>query len=145
MFSKSCEYAIRAIIFICSKKGSDKIVKIQEIAAAVDAPLSYTSKILQALARQNIIGSAKGPNGGFYIDKQYKKIKLIDIVQAIDGDKIFTGCALGIKQCSEKNPCPLHNDFKKIRENIKKMLELTTVEKLSNKLLNGLTTLKNSR
>lgn len=142
MFSKSCEYAIRAIIFICSKRKSQKVLKIQEIAEAIDAPIYYTSKILQELSRQQIIGSLKGPTGGFYIDEQHGKITLIEIVRAIDGEKIFTGCGLGIKICSEKNPCPMHNEFKSIRNNLKKMLEKTTIEKLSTKLLSGVASLK---
>lgn len=142
MFSKSCEYAIRAIIFICSKRKNQKVVKIQEIAEAIDAPVYYTSKILQELSRQHIIGSLKGPSGGFFIDEQHGKIPLIEIVRAIDGEKIFTGCGLGIEICSEKNPCPLHKEFKSIRTNLKKMLESTTVDKLSNKLLDGVATLK---
>lgn len=142
MFSKSCEYAIRAIIFICSKKVTEGVVKIQEIAEAIDAPVSYTSKILQELSRLHIIGSMKGPHGGFYIDESHGKIKLIEIVKAIDGDKIFAGCGLGIKQCSEKNPCPLHNEFKSIRNDIKRMLESTTIDQLSSKLRDGLATLK---
>ncbi len=143
MFSKSCEYAIRAIIFISSKRKTQKVVKIQEIAEAIDAPAYYTSKILQELSRQQIIGSLKGPAGGFFIDEQHGKITLIEIVRAIDGEKIFTGCGLGIAICSEKNPCPLHNEFKSIRNNLRKMLENTTIEKLSGKLLSGLASLKN--
>jgi Rrf2 family protein len=142
MFSKSCEYAIRAVIFICTKKEVNKVVKIQEIAEAVGAPVYYTSKILQQLSRLKIMGSLKGQNGGFYMGQEHKEIRLIDIVNAIDGDKIFNGCALGLSQCSERNPCPLHAQFKSIRKEIKDMLESTTIHDLSKNLLKGKTTLK---
>jgi Rrf2 family protein len=142
MFSKSCEYAIRAVIFICTKKEENKVVKIQEIAEAVGAPIYYTSKILQQLSRLKIIGSLKGQNGGFYIGKEHNQIKLIDIVTAIDGDKLFNGCGLGLTTCSEKNPCPLHSQFKSIRKDIKDILETTTIHDLSLNLLKGKTTLK---
>lgn len=104
MFSKSCEYAIRAVIFICTKKEENKIVKIQEIAEAVGAPIYYTSKILQQLSRLKLMGSMKGQHGGFYMGPEHKEIRLIDIVEAIDGNKIFNGCGLGLSTCSEKNP-----------------------------------------
>jgi Rrf2 family protein len=142
MFSKSCEYAIRAVIFICTKKEENKVVKIQEIAEAIGAPVYYTSKILQQLSRLKIMGSLKGQNGGFYMGQEHKEIRLIDIVNAIDGDKIFNGCALGLSQCSERNPCPLHAQFKSIRKEIKDMLESTTIHDLSKNLLKGKTTLK---
>lgn len=142
MFSKSCEYAIRAVIFICTKKEENKVVKIQEIAEAVGAPVYYTSKILQQLSRLKIMGSLKGQNGGFYMGQEHKEIRLIDIVNAIDGDKIFNGCALGLSSCSETKPCPLHAQFKSIRKEIKDMLESTTIHDLSKNLLKGKTTLK---
>ena len=142
MFSKSCEYAIRAVIFICTKKEENKVVKIQEIAEAVGAPVYYTSKILQQLSRLKIMGSLKGQNGGFYMGQEHKEIRLIDIVNAIDGDKIFNGCALGLSSCSETKPCPLHAQFKSIRKEIKDMLESTTIHDLSKNLLIGKTTLK---
>lgn len=136
MFSKSCEYAIRAVIYLCSEEQMGRIIKVQHISIAIDAPAFYTSKILQQLSRMDFIGSMKGPNGGFYIDKKHKKnIKLIDIVTAIDGDKIFNGCGLGLKECSEKKPCPIHFRFKEIRMLIKNMLAHTTIEQLSNKNL----------
>jgi Rrf2 family protein len=142
MFSKSCEYAIRAVIFICTKNEENKVVKIQEIAEAIGAPVYYTSKILQQLSRLKLMGSLKGQNGGFYMSIEHKEIRLIDIVQAIDGDKIFNGCALGLSQCSETKPCPLHAQFKSIRKELKEMLESTTVLDLSLNLLKGKTTLK---
>jgi Rrf2 family protein len=88
------------------------------------------------------MGSLKGQNGGFYMGQEHKEIRLIDIVNAIDGDKIFNGCALGLSQCSERNPCPLHAQFKSIRKEIKDMLESTTIHDLSKNLLKGKTTLK---
>ena len=135
MFSKSCEYAIRAVIYLCSEEQMGRIVKVQQISIAIDAPAFYTSKILQQLSKMDFIGSMKGPNGGFYIDKKHKNITLIDIVNAIDGDKIFNGCGLGLKECSEKKPCPIHLRFKIIRAMIKKMLETTTIEQLGSKNL----------
>jgi Rrf2 family protein len=142
MFSKSCEYAIRAVIFICTKKEENKVVKIQEIAEAVGAPVYYTSKILQQLSRLKLMGSMKGSNGGFYIGQEHKEIRLVDIVNAIDGDKIFNGCALGLSSCSETKPCPLHAQFKSIRKEIKDMLKSTPIHDLSKNLLKGKTTLK---
>ena len=47
---------------------------------------------------------------------------LAEIVKEMDGDKIFSGCALGLKECSETHPCPVHNEFKHIRNNLQKML-----------------------
>ena len=72
--------------------------------------------------------SAKGPNGGFYMDDANLEQSVADIVREIDGDKLFSGCGLGLKECSEDHPCPIHNDFKHIRQEIKTMLEESRIQ-----------------
>ena len=71
-----------------------------------------------------------------------EEIKLSTIVFAIDGDSIYSGCGLGLKKCNENKPCPVHNQFKSIRENLKNMLEQTKIKTLSTELSEGLTYLK---
>lgn len=143
MFSKACEYGIKAIIHIAVLSQEGKRVGLKEIAKEIDSPEAFTAKILQILAKNSLIQSTKGPNGGFELDaKQMKKIKLSDIVSAIDGDSIYKGCGLGLKECSEKRPCPVHDKFKKIRNDLRKMLEETTILMLATDQKNGLTFLK---
>ncbi len=93
MFSKACEYGIRATIYIAKKSLLDKKVSLKEVAKAIDSPEAYTSKILQKLAKNNIINSNKGPTGGFSMDIQKTdEVKLSTIVYTIDGDDIYKGC-----------------------------------------------------
>lgn len=142
MFSKSCEYAIRAFIFIYAQQKNEQVMNIHEIAEAIGAPTYYTSKILQQLVRMNLLNSVKGPSGGFFVADRKQPVRLIDIVSAIDGDKIFNGCGLGLKICSEKKPCPIHDQFKSIRADILQMLEKTTLDSLADKLKSGKFSLK---
>jgi len=132
MFSKTCEYAIRASIFIATQSYENKRVTIKEIAENIDSPTSFTAKILQILAKKGIVQSIKGIGGGFEIPKEdIKKISLSQIVTAIDGDVIFTGCGLGLHHCSQERPCPLNKKFRNIREDLAKMLENTNLEELA--------------
>lgn len=143
MFSKACEYGIRATIYITEQSLRDRKVSLKDVANAIESPEAYTSKILQLLVRNNIINSCKGPTGGFSMEKQkLEKTTLSIIVFAIDGDSIYKGCGLGLKKCNEKKPCSVHNQFKTIRENLKNMLETTTVKSLAMDLEKGLTFLK---
>jgi Rrf2 family protein len=137
MFSKSCEYAIRSIIIICQNSKNGERTNVKEISAKSDAPEQYIAKLLQTLTKENLIKSAKGPGGGFYMDKDHAKVKLIDVVNAIDGDSVFSGCGLGLKECSEKKPCPLHHHFKGIRNDLKSMLSKTSIFELASELHNG--------
>ena len=143
MFSKACEYGIRASIFIAEQSLLDKKVSLKDIAKAIDSPEAYTSKILQQLSRNFIINSDKGPTGGFSMSQQeLEEVKLSTVVTAIDGDAIYKGCGLGLKNCNEKMPCPVHNQFKVVREELREMLETTLVKSLTMDFKEGLTFLK---
>jgi len=144
MFSKTCEYAIRAMIYIAQQSAVGKRVGFQEVADEIEAPKSFIAKILQELSRKKLVESAKGPNGGFFVDQQAMNLPLSEIVKAFDGDKIFTGCGLGLPYCSEVNPCPIHHEFKAIRNQIAQMLQSSTIGEYSDLLDQKLVRLKRS-
>ncbi|PZX50681.1 BadM/Rrf2 family transcriptional regulator [Algoriphagus ratkowskyi] len=138
MFSKSCEYGIKAMIYIASQSMLDRRVKIGEVVEHIDSPVAFTAKIVGALVKENVVQSVTGPYGGFYIDKhRMSQIMMIDIVTAIDGDSIFNGCGLGLKECDNEQPCPMHYKFVKIRADLKRMLNSTSILELAQGLESG--------
>ncbi|MDW5290675.1 Rrf2 family transcriptional regulator [Formosa sp. PL04] len=143
MFSKACEYGIRASIFIALSSLEERRVSPKEIAKEINSPEAFTAKILQALAKHNVVNSIKGAHGGFEINKKdIKTIKLSDIVDAIDGDNIYKGCGLGLHECDENRPCPMHEKFKSVRDELRYMLESTDLESLALDIKLGETFLK---
>ncbi|MBP1840146.1 RrF2 family transcriptional regulator [Formosa algae] len=143
MFSKACEYGIRASIFIALNSLEHRRVGPKEIAKEINSPEAFTAKILQALVRNNVVNSVKGAHGGFEIDKKdIKTIMIADIVKAIDGDNVYKGCGLGLHECNENKPCPMHEKFKLVRAELKYMLESTDLESLALDLKLGDTFLK---
>lgn len=141
MFSKACEYGIRAVLFIAKESKLDNRPNISQISEAIDSPEPFTAKICQQLARAGIILSKKGPKGGFYLEKD-SQLRLIDVVIAIDGNTIFRGCCLGLPECSEDHPCPVHDQFGTIRRQLKEMCERTYVMNLAQDLKEGDTFLR---
>jgi Rrf2 family protein len=144
MFSKACEYGIRAMMYIAQKSKAGERVGIKEISKGIDSPEPFMAKILQDLSRKGLVLSIKGPNGGFYMDSIHKRISLADIVSAIDGNQVFDGCGLGLKACNERRPCPIHYDFKALRSKLKSMLESTQIEEFTEDLEKGLSYLRRS-
>jgi len=142
MFSKTCEYAIRATLFIAQTSRDGSKVRIKEIAKGIDSPEYFIAKILHELSRKGLVMSLKGPTGGFYLERRSLNCTLADIVRTIDGDRIFSGCGLGLKQCSEARPCPLHHEFKKIRKGIFKVLQETKLGEFNDQLEKNLLFLK---
>ncbi|TQD39757.1 RrF2 family transcriptional regulator [Haloflavibacter putidus] len=131
MFSKACEYGIKAAIFIAQDTMQQKRVSLKDIANAIDSPEAFTGKILQKLVKHDIITSMRGAKGGFEVNlATLDQIKLKQIVYAIDGDALYTNCALGFSECSSEKPCAMHFQFMDVRENLNNLLEHTTLEEL---------------
>jgi len=142
MFSKACEYAIRATLYISIKSIEGSRLGIKEIAKEIDSPEPFTAKILQTLSREGIISSIKGPNGGFFLEPNAKPIPLNTIIKAIDGEDVLHTCTLGLRECSDKFPCPVHHEVKKYKEHVRKTMKEKTVQDLTNELSKGKTFLK---
>lgn len=142
MFSKACEHGIKAIIYIATQSLEGRRVKIGDVVENSGSPEAFTAKVLGALTRHKIVDSFTGPYGGFEIDpKKMKETKLSDIVNAIDGDTVYKGCALGLTECNGAHPCPMHDKFVTVRNELRKILETTSVHDLAIGLKSGKTIL----
>ena len=135
MFSKSTEYALRAIIYLAQKSSPEQKIGIRELAEAAGTPQSFTAKILQKLTRdQVLISSITGPNGGFYLTETAKKKSLLHVLELLEEDDVISGCILGLHECSEKNPCPMHSQYKKIKPLLLDMLDKKTIAELAKEM-----------
>ncbi len=137
MLSNSCRYGLRAILYLASRQ-NDKNIGIKQISADLGLPMPFMSKILQQLAKHKILHSIKGPNGGFSIQKNPEKITLFEIVKIIDGEDIFTNCIIHNEICTSvkrgMKPCPLHEDYSKIRNELISFFQICTVAQLVKKI-----------
>lgn len=121
IFSKKCEYGLQAVLYLAAQMDRE-VIPAEEIANKLSIPKEFVSKILQSLTESGIVNSRKGKSGGFFIAKDPKRIKLIDIVAAIDGLSMFSSCVLGFPHCDPENPCPLHNKWGELRTKTYAML-----------------------
>ncbi len=143
LLSKACEYAIRASIYITLQSLEDRRTNLKDIAAEIESPEAFTAKILQQLVKADIIYSVKGAWGGFEIArKQMDRVRLYDIVTAIDGKFNDTRCVLGLKACSHQQPCPVHHKYKHIKSELIAMMRNTTLYEMSQGISEGLSYLK---
>ncbi len=133
MFNKETEYALRALVYIQLQNYKKRTPGIEEIAKQIDAPQSFTAKILQRMVKQGFVSSIKGKGGGFKFDDTKPNLTLKELVHSIEGNHIITSCGFGLKHCDCENPCPMHNDYAPIREAIDKLVSTETVQSLAKK------------
>ena len=140
IFSKKCEYGMQAILYLAAQeKGA--LVSADEISKVLKIPREFISKILQSLKDSGLINSSKGKSGGFSLAKSASRIKLIDIVAAIDGLGLFDNCVLGFPECSPTHPCPVHDIWGTLRTQAYEMLNSETIDKLKEKTLHKIRSL----
>ncbi|MCG8388455.1 MAG: Rrf2 family transcriptional regulator [Cytophagales bacterium] len=137
MFSKSCQYALQAILYIALHSKNGKPVGLRDIAERQQIPLHFLSKILQTLVKHKILVSSKGPNGGFSLEKSPGRLKLVEIVRVIDGLDIFDQCGIGLKKCSDKKPCPVHFEYKVVKDKTRELLNTKTLKELCQDIEQG--------
>jgi Rrf2 family protein len=134
MFNKETEYALRGLVYIKIQNLQDRRPGIEEITKEIEAPRFYIAKILQRLVRAGFVESLKGKGGGFFFDPEKPDLSLETLISATEGDKSFSGCGFGLKQCSDNNPCPLHEKYAPVREKIKKLVSEESVQSLAKKV-----------
>lgn len=134
MISNKCKYALRAVLYLAVESNSDKKIRKSTLAEELEIPTAYLAKILQELVPKNIISSAKGPNGGFYLTAKNSDAPVMNVIEAIDGLSYFEKCGLGLKNCSDNNPCPIHVDFKQVRDRLKTVFSHKSIQTLANEI-----------
>lgn len=135
MFSRTCSYAIKAMLVIHKATSEGRRVGLKEIADEIGSPAPFTAKILQHLAPAGLVRSFRGRHGGF--EAARPTITLGTVVEAIDGDRFLNACILGFDHCSSAVPCPLHSEFRSVRSELRTTLNDTTLADLSRRLDQG--------
>lgn len=135
ILSKATEYAIRALVYIQSKRS--EYTGYREVASEIDAPEPFTAKILQNLVRKQVLCSIKGPGGGFFLDHEQSNYSLSKVIEVMEGKEIFTKCGFGLRNCSPGNPCPMHGEYSKLRNQYKELVSSLTIASLAKRVQNG--------
>lgn len=123
LLSKTCEYGIRASLFVASLPEGNKYVSIRRISTELGISYYFLTKVLQTLTRHNIMTSYRGPNGGVALARPASDISLGEMVTALEHDGCLDNCVLGLPGCGQRSPCPLHASWQQTREQIKSMFE----------------------
>lgn len=138
MLSLTCKTAIKAVIYLASKYDTGAKSGIKEIAEFIDASEHTVGKMLQTLVKDEMINSTKGPNGGFYLTAKQKRQPILNIIESIDGKEVFKQCGLGLSKCSATHPCPIHNDYKEVRDLFEKLCRDKKISDLFEPVNDGL-------
>jgi Rrf2 family transcriptional regulator, iron-sulfur cluster assembly transcription factor len=138
MLSNTCKYAIRATIYLAVNATKNNKIGIKKIAEDLEIPTPFLGKILQILAKNKILSSTKGPNGGFGIGRDPSSIRLMELVEIIDGTDSFENCIIGLHPCKDQGQqCSVHDSYAPMREGITKIFNKKTIQDLAEEVKKG--------
>jgi Rrf2 family protein len=103
----------------------------REIAAELALPPQFLTKILRVLAAEGILASQRGRSGGFRLARPAERITLLEIVDAFDHISDRRSCLLGQTTCSDENACPLHDQWRRISDSLRRALESRSLAQLT--------------
>jgi len=95
--------------------------------------------------KNKIISSVRGPNGGFFLTEKAKKLPVYAILEAMEEEEVLKKCVLGLKLCSEIQPCPLHTQYKSIKQQLIKLFETKTIQALADEITTGASFIGNKK
>ena len=115
--TRASDYAMRGMVYLARQSNGD-LAMAAEIASAEDMPEYFFSKIFQSLAKSGLVDSFRGSNGGFKLSKSPDEIKILEIIEAIDGPVAASKCVYAPESCDRSPTCPVHPIWKETQESI---------------------------
>ena len=133
IYSNACAYAIRAMTRLAVLRPNGYVL-LDELCEQSDLPRHFVAKIFQDLVRKGLLVSAKGRGGGFALARHPGQITLYDIVAEVDGVDWLKNCVVGMARCDDHQPCPQHDQWKPIREQLRDYFQRTTLQQMAETL-----------
>jgi len=130
LFSKSFGYALRGILYVAISGNEHKRIPIEEISVRLSVPRHFLGKIMNKLAKEGILSSTKGPNGGFALNDLTLSTSLLTLLESINGLNQFNECVLRLKKCNSKHPCPLHERIQGYKASVLELFSRTDIASL---------------
>lgn len=128
--AKESRYAIEGLQVLARKRFGSTI-QVRKIAATAVVPANFIARIFQELNRANILASARGVVRGYALAHKSNALTLKEIFLAVEGGDVFDRCVFWTDRCADSSPCPMHFQWQRVRQNIPKVMEQTTLADLA--------------
>jgi Rrf2 family protein len=137
MLSNASKYAIRSVLYLANNSAKKNKYGAKRIAEDLEIPLHFIAKLLQQLAKKGIISSVKGPRGGFFTSSKDLENNVCTILNEIETGDVFEPCFMGLPQCGDENPCPVHHIVAPFKDAILEKFEHQTIGQFAQEINEG--------
>ena len=119
ILSRTAEYAIRLIFYLSDRQPLPQYVRIKDVAVDLEVSYYQLAKVANILITNEILKSSTGPTGGIDLCDHANSLPLSVVLEIFKEKGIFDQCILGLNECSDVNPCPIHNVWGNTRKELK--------------------------
>ena len=129
--SKKVEYGLIAIRHIAARPNG-YVVTAREIADTYHVSYELLSKVLQKMAKANLIVSHQGVHGGYTLAQSPSDITVSRIINVIEGNvPMITQCMVeGPDSCGVFDVCTIKSPLNKVQANIERAFESMTLSEI---------------
>lgn len=136
--SKKTDYALMALQYMATVQQEEmnafnihRIVNTKEIAEEHLIPLELLAKVLQTLAKHEMIESQNGPKGGYVLAREPRNISISQVLEAIEGPLGIADCYHEKDDhaaCEQMEHCNIRTPLLKVQESIMQLLSSMSIE-----------------
>jgi len=131
-FSRKVEYSLIAMMYM-AKQNVGELTTAKELSMKFNMPQEVVGKVLQKLAKAEIILSVQGAKGGYYLQKRPETVKLTDIVRTIEGPIELVGCISDSSKactCDQLYNCNIRQPMEKIQTQLQLFFDMISLDHL---------------
>lgn len=129
--SKQSDYALMALAYL-SRTEPERPVNTKEIAGKYDIPVELLAKILQRLAKAELLVSTPGPTGGYRLARPAETISVGAIVSTVDGHPALVPCLrTDHNDCEQSDRCTIQKPLARLNQRIFQMLDRVSLAEIS--------------
>jgi Rrf2 family protein len=131
ILSQTSEYAIRAMSTVATIDQKAPI-SAKNLSAETGIPVHYLSKIMRKLVEKGLLSAEKGHRGGFTLAKTPQRIRIIDVIEAVEAHVPVKHCIFGWRACNSQDPCILHHRWSEVNDAFQRWARQTSLSDVKN-------------
>lgn len=128
--SKKADYGLIAVKHLATHRG-EHACSANEIAEEYGISVTLMAKVLQRLAKENVVVAKHGSAGGYQLAKDPGQVSALDVISAIDGPVLITSCVTSHGTCEATEKCSVREPLRKVNESILGVLGTVTIAQMS--------------
>ncbi len=121
------KYGLKAV-FELSLHEDEGPIPLNAIASAQKIPEQYLEQIFSKLKKSQLIGSVRGAQGGYFLNKKPNEITVGDVLNILEGPVSLSQCIIDESCCDKSNDCSTKLVWEKLKRGIEDVLNSITLQ-----------------